>query len=661
MARGKITEYQQGGFSKQAVGTPGVDRSGEIIGEGIASLGGAIAQYEEKSNALSAQSKFNDFRFQYENMKARMQEDYKNDPLNYADAVNVEKQKLVDAFSKNMSGGELKKFKQYEMNFAGQEIDSIVGWSVKREQEINVDKAKGGFYDVEYASESATTPEELKKLLGDPNNIVEGEQSIENAKKMASAILDPGVIKELGNRTTKAVIENHLSARIRADATGTYIDLMEGKYDDVISTEQSFSFQDEDGKEVLIPTIVDGKRVSQKEAIAHYRKTGEHLGKFETVEEADAMAEKIHQRVVPDQKGGYIQRPVSGYSGNIDITNRPIIQSPGIVRNKNLLRHYTASAYQAMVSDGYREQFKNYATAAVELAQMGDLIRDRKMSVGDVNRKIQWAELNKNRVDVNGERIVTDNYLRGLYANRDKALGLRQITQAELTADQRTAAEKFESRWFDYLAGRKKKAKAQPSDYDNVIGLYADLEELNIEGVIDDTEFEKKKQLLNNKLMSDINPKGVSASLNEALQKAGNYGWNDMWGNPKDVYSVGYNIIDDHFKKNRGDLSAEEKLRYRQHALIEYTRRINAYPEEKRNPEDKQRFAIAMLYGNEASGVPGLFKELDVYQHPETKTPLKYGQMTMYNNIQVVCLGADPKTGELIFGTPDELKKNAGK
>jgi len=174
MPRGKITEYQQGSFSKQAVGTPGVDRSGAIIGEGIASLGGAIAQYEEKSNALSAQSKFNDFRFQYENMKARMQEEYKNDPLNYADAVNAEKQKLVDAFSKNMSGGELKKFKQYEMNFAGQEIDSIVGWSFGREKEIKIDEAKGNFYDVEYASESATTPEELKKLLGDPNNVVEG-------------------------------------------------------------------------------------------------------------------------------------------------------------------------------------------------------------------------------------------------------------------------------------------------------------------------------------------------------------------------------------------------------------------------------------------------------------------------------------------------------
>lgn len=562
MARGKITEYEQGGFSRQAVGTPGVDQSGAIIGKGMEDLGNSIAQYEEKSNAISAQSKFNDFRFKYENMKAGLQEEYKNDPKKFPEVLNTKKQALVDEFSRQMSGGELKKFKQYEMNFTGQEIDSVVGWSFNREKEILVDGAKGNFYDVEYASESATTPEELKKLIGDPNNVVEGEQSIENAKKQASAFLDPGAIKELTNRTTKAVIENHLSSRIRADATGTYVELQEGKYD-------------------------------------------------------------------------------------------------GIIENKNLLRHYTASAYTAMVSDGYREQFKNYATASVELAQMGDLIRDRKMSIGDVNRKIQWAELHKNKVDVNGEKIVTENYLRGLYANRDVALGLRQKPKAEITAEQKAAAEKFESRWFDYLAGRKKKAKSQPSDYDEVIGLYAALEELRLDGM-DETLYEQKKQLLNNKLKSDINPKGASASLNEALQKAGQYGFND-WSSPKDVYAVGYNLIDDHFKKNRPDLSAEDKVRQREHALVEYTRRVNAYPEEQRNPQDKQRFAVALLYGDETKGAPGLFKETDMYTHPETKTPLKYGQPTMYNNMPMIFLGANPKTGRLMFGTPDELKKNAGK
>ena len=66
--------------------------------------------------------------------------------------------------------------------------------------------------------------------------------------------------------------------------------------DGSVSTERSMSFQDEDGKEVLIPTIVKGKELSKKEAIAYYKNSGEHMGKFNSPEEADAMAKKIHQR-----------------------------------------------------------------------------------------------------------------------------------------------------------------------------------------------------------------------------------------------------------------------------------------------------------------------------------------------------------------------------
>ncbi|MCK1706120.1 hypothetical protein IVA86_33145 [Bradyrhizobium sp. 146] len=49
-----------------------------------------------------------------------------------------------------------------------------------------------------------------------------------------------------------------------------------------------------DGKEVLIPTVVGNQVLSDDEAIAHYKKTGEHLGKFDTVEHANAFAEKLH-------------------------------------------------------------------------------------------------------------------------------------------------------------------------------------------------------------------------------------------------------------------------------------------------------------------------------------------------------------------------------
>lgn len=68
--------------------------------------------------------------------------------------------------------------------------------------------------------------------------------------------------------------------------------------DGSISTVNSMSFND-NGKEVLIPTIAydrNGKpyQMTDDEAIQRYRQTGEYLGKFDTVEEADAYAQALH-------------------------------------------------------------------------------------------------------------------------------------------------------------------------------------------------------------------------------------------------------------------------------------------------------------------------------------------------------------------------------
>lgn len=51
-----------------------------------------------------------------------------------------------------------------------------------------------------------------------------------------------------------------------------------------------------DGKETLIPTVVDGRVVSTDEAIQHYRDTGEHLGQYRTVHAANRAAARIHRQ-----------------------------------------------------------------------------------------------------------------------------------------------------------------------------------------------------------------------------------------------------------------------------------------------------------------------------------------------------------------------------
>lgn len=63
--------------------------------------------------------------------------------------------------------------------------------------------------------------------------------------------------------------------------------------DGSISTTSSKSFGFDNG-EVLLPTVVNGKRLTDDEAIKRYRDTGENLGVFDTPEHADAYAEALH-------------------------------------------------------------------------------------------------------------------------------------------------------------------------------------------------------------------------------------------------------------------------------------------------------------------------------------------------------------------------------
>ncbi len=54
---------------------------------------------------------------------------------------------------------------------------------------------------------------------------------------------------------------------------------------------------DENGKTVLLPTIINGKRVSGAEAFKHFKKTGEHMGIFKTKKEADKYDKQLHERM----------------------------------------------------------------------------------------------------------------------------------------------------------------------------------------------------------------------------------------------------------------------------------------------------------------------------------------------------------------------------
>jgi hypothetical protein len=127
-------------------------------------------------------------------------------------------------------------------------------------------------------------------------NTTKAERNVANMKKRASY-----QVKRANSRSP--VKATNTAVRHPADTTGRYgrgnIDLNDRKVvrnrDGSISTERSFS-TNIDGKEVLLPTVIDGKVVSEDEAIDYYLQTGKHLGQFDTVKEAEDYAEQLHNR-----------------------------------------------------------------------------------------------------------------------------------------------------------------------------------------------------------------------------------------------------------------------------------------------------------------------------------------------------------------------------
>ena len=65
------------------------------------------------------------------------------------------------------------------------------------------------------------------------------------------------------------------------------------KYGKDVATVRSMSFSDRPGVEILIPTVVNGRVVSDEKAIQHYYKTGQHLGKYTTPNAASRAGKRI--------------------------------------------------------------------------------------------------------------------------------------------------------------------------------------------------------------------------------------------------------------------------------------------------------------------------------------------------------------------------------
>jgi GH24 family phage-related lysozyme (muramidase) len=106
--------------------------------------------------------------------------------------------------------------------------------------------------------------------------------------------------------------------------------------DGTISTVRSMSIE-EDGKEVLIPTVSpDGKILSDDDAVKLYRESGQHLGKFDNADDANKYAEDLHQAqerfyAQSNKEPSYAKIPAPASVAPISVTpvRAPVQVTPG--------------------------------------------------------------------------------------------------------------------------------------------------------------------------------------------------------------------------------------------------------------------------------------------------------------------------------------------
>jgi hypothetical protein len=116
------------------------------------------------------------------------------------------------------------------------------------------------------------------------------------------------------------------------------------------STVRSITIQTDQGY-VLIPTVVGRKVVSNKAAIAHFAKTGEHLGVFDSEQDADTYASQLH-----DQQAQAYGAKAQGEIKNSDVTKPtlPVLQQYGLSMNIDQLNQNVNSMVGAFLKkNGY--------------------------------------------------------------------------------------------------------------------------------------------------------------------------------------------------------------------------------------------------------------------------------------------------------------------
>ena len=286
--------------------------------------------------------------------------------------------------------------------------------------------------------------------------------------------------------------------------------------DGSISTVRSMSFQNEQGQEVLVPTVSDeGTILSNEDAVKRYQETGKHLGIFDTPENATNYAQALHE----SQAKEYLpkaQTPLAKLVGMPSATpTAPTEQNTGFTPGAAASQAYQSgmAALNVLGANTYQQQIERLQQGA-EPAEPMPMAPGLRLG----ERVLQRRELNTAERQVQIEELQT---------KRNEALaaaGVRINKAGQIELDPEVIAAlnaAGENKWSDFWEHFSKKPLTFAATM-GVQGLVASVPTL-IAGAAGGPAGAAAGSYItdfNTSLLSYMQQKGVDVTDPKALQKA---------------------------------------------------------------------------------------------------------------------------------------------